>query len=121
MISLVDDDDDVREATAGLLRSLGYEVRTFASGPALLGWTGLNNIRCLIADVMMPEMDGYELQRQLAISGCRFPVIFLTAVTEVSARARLLECGAHCVLAKPCTQQSLVDCIESAIDHERRV
>lgn len=119
MISLVDDDDGVREATASLLRSLGYEVRTFESGRAFLDSAGLSNTRCLIADIMMPEMDGYELQRRLANSGCRFPVIFLTAISETSARMRLLDNGAHCVLAKPCSQQNLVDCIESAIDHGR--
>jgi FixJ family two-component response regulator len=120
MISLVDDDDGVREATASLLRSLGYEVQTFASGRAFLDGGHLNDTNCLIADVMMPEIDGYELQRLLAISGCRFPIIFLTAVTETSVRARLLNSGAHCVLAKPCSQQNLVDCIKSAIHHGGR-
>jgi FixJ family two-component response regulator len=120
MICLVDDDDGVREATASLLRSLGYEVRTFESGRAFLNSAGLNRTRCLIADLKMPEMDGYELQRCLTINGCDFPVIFLTAITEASARRRLLESGAHCVLAKPCSQQNLVDCIESAIDHGAR-
>jgi FixJ family two-component response regulator len=120
MISLVDDDDGVREATASLLRSLGYEVQTFASGRAFLDGSHLNETTCLIADVMMPEIDGYELQRLLAGNGCRFPIIFLTAVTEASARARLLNSGAHCVLVKPCSQQNLVDCIESAIHHDGR-
>jgi FixJ family two-component response regulator len=116
MISLVDDDDGVREATASLLRSLGYEVRTFESGRAFLDSAGLNKTSCLIADIMMPEMDGYELQRRLANCGCRFPIIFLTAIAETSARKRLLESGAHCVLAKPCSEQTLVDCVQSAIN-----
>jgi CheY-like chemotaxis protein len=117
LIALVDDDDTVLEATASLLRSLGYTVRTFQSGRAFLGWTGLSQTTCLIADVMMPEIDGYELLRRLVTRGRRFPVIFLTAVTEPSARRRLLDNGAHSVLAKPCSQQTLIDCIESAIDH----
>lgn len=66
---------------------------------------------------MMPEIDGYELQRRLATRGFHFPVIFLTAITDAPARMRLLESGAHSVLAKPCSQQSLIDCIESAIEH----
>jgi FixJ family two-component response regulator len=117
MIALVDDDNAVLEATASLLRSLGYTVQTFETGRAFLDWGGLNTTSCLIADVMMPGIDGYELQRRLVTRGCRFPIIFLTAVTEPSARTRLLESGAHSVLAKPCSQQHLVDCIESAIDH----
>lgn len=117
MIALVDDDDAVLEATASLLRSLGYTVQTFRSGSALLDWTGLNKTSCLVADVMMPEIDGYELQRRLATRGYRFPVIFLTAITEMSARMRLLDSGAHSVLTKPCSQQNLIDSIESAIEH----
>lgn len=117
MIALVDDDDAVLEATASLLRSLGYTVQTFRSGSALLDWTGLNKTSCLVADVMMPEIDGYELQRRLATRGHHFPVIFLTAITEMSARMRLLDSGAHSVLTKPCSQQNLIDSIESAIEH----
>ena len=118
MISLIDDDDDVREATASLLRSLGYEVTTFASGRAFLAWSGLNDPTCVVADVMMPEIDGYELQRLLATSGYRFPVIFLTALTEVSAQARLVASGAHSVLTKPCSERALLDCIEAAMEHD---
>jgi FixJ family two-component response regulator len=117
MISLVDDDDEVRQTTASLLRSLGYKVQVFASGRALLDYDRLNDTACLITDVMMPEIDGHELQRLLAINGCRFPIIFLTAVMDMSARARLLNGGAHCVLIKPCSQQSLINYIESAIHH----
>ncbi|HWV55733.1 response regulator transcription factor [Pseudorhodoplanes sp.] len=117
MIALVDDDDAVLEATASLLRSLGYTVQAFRSGGTFLDWTGLDKTSCLIADVMMPEIDGYELQRRLVIRGYRFPIIFLTAITEASAQMRLMKHGAHCVLGKPCSQQTLVESIESAIHY----
>lgn len=120
MISLVDDDDEVRQANARLLRSLGYTVQAFASGRAFLDCNRLNDTACLITDVTMPEIDGHELQRLLAINGFRFPIIFLTAVIDISARARLLAGGAHCVLIKPCSQQSLINYIESAIHHGGR-
>jgi FixJ family two-component response regulator len=117
MISLVDDDPAVLTATAGLLRSLGYDVKTFYSGHALLGWSGLADTRCIIADVMMPEIDGFELQRRLAREGFRFPVIFLTAVTEITARERLMRAGAYDVLSKPCSEERLVNCLEAALQN----
>jgi FixJ family two-component response regulator len=116
MISLVDDDPAVLAAIAGLLRSLGYEVRTFNSGHALLDWSGLAETRCIITDVMMPEIDGFELQRRLTLAGFRFPVIFLTAVSERAARERLIRGGAYDVLSKPCSEQRLVDCIAAALE-----
>jgi FixJ family two-component response regulator len=121
MISLIDDDDGVREATASLLRSLGYDVRSFDSGRAFLDWNGLDqSVCCAIVDVMMPEIDGLELSRRLVEAGHRFPVIFLTALTDPAAQARMREAGAHGVLAKPCSERHLVDCIESAIALHRR-
>ena len=116
MITLVDDDDGVREATANLLRSLGYKVRTFESGRALLGWSGLNQISCVITDIMMPEIDGFELHRRLVRGGYRFPIIILTALTDAVAEARMKECQVHCILTKPCSERNLLDCVRSALD-----
>jgi FixJ family two-component response regulator len=121
MITLVDDDPGVLEATAGLLRSLGYNVKTFESGQALLDWSGLaEEACCVITDVMMPEIDGFELQRRLVLQGHRFPIIFLTAITEHAARERLLRAGAYDVLSKPCQEQRLLDCLEAALGRGRR-
>lgn len=115
MISVIDDDGGVREATASLLRSLGYIVRTFDSGRAFLGWSRIDDTSCAILDVIMPEIDGFELHRRLVDGGHRFPIIFLTAVTDAYTWARMRECEVHGILAKPCSQQSLLDCVESAI------
>ena len=120
MITLVDDDPGVLQAIAGLLRSLGYDVKTFESGRALLEWGGLAKARCVITDVMMPEIDGFELQRRLALQGFQFPVIFLTAVTDRTAKERLLRAGAYDVLSKPCPEQRLLDCLEAALKHCRQ-
>jgi FixJ family two-component response regulator len=120
MISLVDDDQGVLHATAGLLRSLDYVVMTFESGPKLLEWSGLPTTDCVIADLWMPEMDGFELQRQLALQGFRFPVIFLTSITETTARERLMRAGAYDVLSKPCPEKRLVECLEGALLHCQR-
>jgi FixJ family two-component response regulator len=115
MITLVDDDDGVREATANLLRSHGYEVQTFESGRTLLGWNGLNETSCIITDIMMPEIDGFELHRRLVCAGYRRPVIFLTALTDSLAEARMRECHVHCILTKPCSERSLLDGVRSAL------
>jgi FixJ family two-component response regulator len=121
MISLIDDDDGVRDATARLLRSLGYEVRTFESARAFLDWSAINpDISCVITDIMMPGIDGFELHRRLMISGCRFPIIFLTALGDAVAEARMRECEVHGILTKPCSENSLVACIESALERHRR-
>jgi FixJ family two-component response regulator len=120
MISLVDDDPGVREATARLLRSLGYDVKTFESGQALLDWSGLSETCCVIADVVMPEIDGFELQRRLARQGFQFPIIFVTAIAEDAARERLMRGGAYDVLSKPCPEKRLMECLESALEHCRQ-
>jgi FixJ family two-component response regulator len=121
MISIIDDDHGVREGTASLLRSLGYEVQTFESGRAFLDWDGSrSSVSCAIVDIMMPEVDGYELHRRLIRDGCRFPIIFLTALTDAAATARMRECDVHGVLSKPCSEQSLVDCVQSALARSGR-
>jgi FixJ family two-component response regulator len=121
MISLVDDEVDVLKATAGLLRSLGYAVRTFESGHELLVSTDIGETECIIADVMMPEIDGFELQRRIALRGFRFPIIFLTAASGKLTRERLMSGGAFDVLSKPCSQQQLVDSLEAALGQYRKL
>lgn len=121
MISLVDDEAEVLEATAGLLRSLGYAVKTFDSGQELLVSNDIDETECVIADVMMPGIDGFELQRRIALRGFRFPVIFLTAATGKLTKERLLSGGAFDVLSKPCSQQQLIDSLEAALDRYRKL
>ncbi len=121
MISLVDDEADVLEAMAGLLGSLGYAVKTFDSGQDLLVSNDIDETECVIADVMMPGIDGFELQRRIVRRGLMCPIIFLTAVSGQLTRKRLMAGGAFDVLSKPCSQQHLVDSLEAALEQYRRI
>jgi FixJ family two-component response regulator len=121
LISLIDDDDGVREGTANLLRSLGYDVRTFQSAQDFLDWLGLDDtVSCVITDIMMPGIDGFDLYRRLVVGGHRFPIIFMTALANPGDQARMKECRVHSILTKPCSERSLMDCVESALSGKPR-
>jgi len=94
MIAIVDDDDAVREATAGFVRSLGYSASTFASADEFLQSEQVGNTSCLITDVRMPGMSGIDLQDRLIADGHRIPIIFITAHPGESVRARAMKAGA---------------------------
>jgi FixJ family two-component response regulator len=115
VISIVDDDESVREATQCLVRSLGYVTATFASADEFLDSERLHDSSCLITDVQMPGINGLELHRCLIERGCRIPVIFITAFPEEKTRSRALAAGACGFLKKPFDDQSLIDCLERAL------
>jgi FixJ family two-component response regulator len=94
LISIVDDDEAMREATKGLIRSLGYQVTTFASAEEFLQSDNVDETSCLIADVQMPGLSGIELQRDLIARGFKMPTIFITAFPEERTRCRALTAGA---------------------------
>ncbi len=100
-VSIVDDDASVREATGGLLRSLGYAVREFGSASEFLASGALDGFACVITDLSMPGMSGFELQASLTRSGRSLPIIFVTAFATEQNRARALGAGAVGFLAKP--------------------
>jgi FixJ family two-component response regulator len=118
LISIVDDDDLFRTAVEKLVRSLGYTACTFASADEYLQSSLVKTTRCLIADVQMPNMNGLELQEQLAQLGLDTPIIFLTAYPDDALKARALNGGAICFLQKPLDLQGrrLVDCLREALD-----
>lgn len=115
MISIVDDDESVREATKGLVRSLGYATVTFSSAEEYLRSDRVRDTSCLITDVQMPGMTGVELQDRLIASGKRTPVIFVTAFPEDNIRARVLEAGAFGYLSKPFNDECLIECLDEAL------
>jgi len=115
MISIVDDDESVREATKGLVRSLGYNAATFASAEEFLSSDRVHDTSCVIADVQMPAMSGLDLQAHLLAEGYRVPFIFITAFSIDSARARALKAGATCFLAKPFAGEALIKCLDTAL------
>ena len=115
VISIVDDDESVREALTGLMRSLGYSATAFPSGESFLGSRRLSGTACLIADVQMPGMTGLELHRRLVASGKPIPTILITAYPDDSLRVRALEVGVCCYLAKPFVAEELLACVDTAI------
>jgi FixJ family two-component response regulator len=115
MISIVDDDESVREATKGLVRSLGYVAATFGSAEEFLESDLVNGTSCLITDVQMPGMSGIELQNRLIAGGHRLPVIFITAYPEARIRTRALAAGALAFLSKPFNENDVVTCLAAAL------
>jgi CheY-like chemotaxis protein len=115
LISIIDDDESVREALWGFVRSVGFAVSTFASAEELVNSDQLGNADCLILDVCMPGMSGIELQRQLVACHCAVPVIFITAHEDEGMRAQALRGGAEAVLTKPFSEEALLDAIHAAL------
>jgi FixJ family two-component response regulator len=115
VISIVDDDEEVREATKGLVRSLGYTAATFGSAEEFLNSEQKYDTSCIIADVQMPGLSGVEMQRRLIAEGHRLPMIFVTAFPEDRVRASAMEAGAVGFLSKPCNEEHLIGCLDSAL------
>jgi FixJ family two-component response regulator len=115
LISVVDDDDSVRESLQCLIRSFGFAVEAFASAEELLNSYRLSYTRCLILDVRMPGMSGLELQRRLAAELREIPVIFITAHGDEAARSQALKDGAVDYLLKPFREEVLLEAIQAAL------
>jgi FixJ family two-component response regulator len=116
MISIIDDDVLVREATADLISSMGHEALTFASGEQFLTSGRLRDTACIITDLHMPGLDGLGLQRRLLAEGHTVPIIFITAYPKDAARTRALAAGAVAFLSKPFEERSLISALESALN-----
>jgi FixJ family two-component response regulator len=115
VIAIVDDNDSFRHATMSFIRSLGYAVVQFASAEAFLESDRLHETDCLISDVHMPGMNGVALQGKLIAQGYHLPIIFVTALPEIKARAQALAAGAIGFLAKPFNDEMLIACLNEAI------
>ncbi|MFL6708242.1 MAG: response regulator transcription factor [Massilia sp.] len=110
-IALVDDDADVRVGLHALLRSYGYRVTVYDGAQALLA-AGVEGIDCVVSDVNMPGMDGFELLDHLRASAASPPCILMTALPDNhKLRARALRSGAACFLGKPVDAEALAACI----------
>ena len=115
MISIIDDDDSVRESLRRLMRSVGFAVNVFASAEEFLDSDRLRNTDCLILDVRLPGMSGLELQRHLATSHSEIPIIFITSYEDDEVRARALNAGAVAYFLKPFNDENLLDAIDAAL------
>jgi FixJ family two-component response regulator len=116
-ISVVDDDESLRESLEGLLKSMGYRVNVFSSAEGFLSSQALAKTNCLILDVRMPGMSGPELQQKLKTLGHRIPIIFITAHGDDDVIARVMADGAVDCLLKPFSEDSLLGAIGLALSH----
>jgi FixJ family two-component response regulator len=114
LISVVDDDESIRESLEGLLKSLGYAVEVFASAESFLSSQALVKTSCLILDVRMPGLSGPELQLELKSRGRDIPIVFITAHGDDDVRSQVLAEGAVDCLLKPFSEESLARAIGRA-------
>ena len=116
LLSVVDDDESVRESLPDLLHELGYTARAFSSPEEFLASEALEQSRCLILDIAMPGMSGLDLQRELKRRGKKIPIVFITASRNEDVRSRVLGEGAAECLYKPFSETALLTAIQSALD-----
>ena len=115
LVSVVDDDESVRESLPDLLNEFGFAARAFSSAEAFLSSDCVNKTRCLILDVIMPGMTGLDLQQELTRRGQVIPVIFITAQKDEAVRARAFKQGAVKLLNKPFSDTALLEALNKAL------
>ena len=116
LVAIVDDDDLMRGALQGMLKSVGLQSQTFASAEEFLTSGQQHQTACLIADIRMPGMSGLELQAKLNAEHCRIPTIFITAHGDTKMRMQALRAGAVEFLAKPFDDESLLESVRAALE-----
>jgi FixJ family two-component response regulator len=115
LVSIVDDDESVRESLPDLLRLLGLASQTFSSAEEFLAKDGISQSKCLILDVAMPGMCGPELQEELNRRKIKIPIIFITAHRDEALRSRLIGQGAIACLIKPFGDAAMLEALNSAL------
>ena len=115
LVSIVDDDESVRESLPDLVRQFGFAVEAFPSAEAFLASEFVGQTRCLILDVAMPGMSGPDLQEELAGRQQMMPIVFITASGDMALRPRLLAQGAVECLFKPFSETDLLDALNAAL------
>jgi FixJ family two-component response regulator len=116
LVAIVDDDDLMRGALQGMLKSVGLPSQAFASAEEFLTSGQLRQTACLIADIRMPGMSGLELQAKLNAEHCRIPTIFITAHGDTKMRMQALRAGAVEFLAKPFDDDALLGSVRAALE-----
>jgi FixJ family two-component response regulator len=115
LVSVVDDDESVRESLPDLLTDFGFSVHAFSSAQEFLTSDSLGQTKCLILDVVMPGMTGLDLQQELSRGGHEIPVIFITAQKDAAIRERAFRQGAVEFLYKPFSDTALLDALSVAV------
>jgi FixJ family two-component response regulator len=114
-VSIIDDDESLRMALVGLVRSLGYDGQGFASAEEFLKSGSAKRFACVITDIQMPGMSGIDLKLHLAARKCPLPVIMITARPDPSLEEKALAAGAVGFLRKPFEANALIECLEKAL------
>ena len=115
LVSVVDDDESVRESLPDLLRQFGFAAEAFSSAEAFLASEVVSATRCLLLDVAMPGMSGPDLQQELILRRRSIPIVFITASGDRTIRQRLLAQGAVECLFKPFSEAALLDALNAAL------
>jgi FixJ family two-component response regulator len=115
LVAIVDDDDSVRIALEGLLKSAGLTARAFESAEEFIKSGQQRETACLISDIRMPGMSGLELQAKLNAEHCSIPIVFITAHGDAKMRMQALRAGAVEFLAKPFDDEALLDSVRTAL------
>jgi FixJ family two-component response regulator len=115
LLSVVDDDESIRESLPGLIKEFGFAARAFSSAEEFLSSGSVDETSCLILDIAMPGMGGPELHRELKRRGEEIPVIFITGQKDEATRARVFEQGAAGFLLKPFSDAALLAAIKTAL------
>jgi FixJ family two-component response regulator len=116
MVAIVDDDDLMRSALQGLLKSAGLSAKAFASAEEFLKSGQQHEVGCLVTDIRMPGMSGLELQAKLNAEHCRIPTIFITAHGDEKMRMQALRAGAVEFMAKPFDDEALLESVRAALE-----
>src|SRR6476469_136968 len=115
LISVVADDESVRESLPDLLRACGFAAQAFASAEEFLASSAVEQTRCLVLDIAMPGMTGFDLQQELTLRRHEIPIVFITAFGDEAVRSRALAAGAVECLRKPFSETSLLDAVDTAL------
>jgi FixJ family two-component response regulator len=115
LVSIVDDDESVRESLPDLLKEFGFAAQAFSSAEEFLASESISGTRCLILDIAMPGMTGPDLQRELKLRRQHIPIVFITAHRDRTVRPRMLEEGAVECLFKPFSDTALLAALTTAL------
>lgn len=115
LVSVVDDDQSVRESLPDLLKEFGFAVQAFSSAHAFLTSAYVKQTRCLILDLAMPRMSGPQLQQELKVRDLHIPIIFISAHGDDSQRSKLMNLGAVECLTKPFSEAQLLKALSAAL------
>jgi FixJ family two-component response regulator len=115
LITLIDDDESVRESLPHLLKRFGFEVQAFSSAEEFLASGQVPRTKCLVLDITMPGMSGPDLVEELKLLGWKIPVVFITAERDEKVRSQVLEQGAIACLFKPFSGTTLRAALDNAL------